>query len=89
MNLLVRRQVHLCQLNTINCLTCNYLLNKQINPIINNLKYCNLLLPYEKLSTNYNLFDIRKCSSPPLQMTFYYDELTNSERVFHSNYPVS
>ncbi|CAI2732846.1 unnamed protein product [Schistosoma spindalis] len=88
-NLLVRRQVHLCQLNTIDCLTCNYLLNKQINPIINNLKYCNLLLPYEKLSTNYNLFDIRKCSSPPLQMTFYYDELTNSERVFHSNYPVS
>uniref|UniRef100_A0A5K4F7K8 Par3_HAL_N_term domain-containing protein n=1 Tax=Schistosoma mansoni TaxID=6183 RepID=A0A5K4F7K8_SCHMA len=102
-NLLVRRQVHICQLHTQDCLTCQ-LLNSTITSsssssssstyqspdVLNtrNLKCCDLTLPHGKLPSNYSWIDTRKCSSPPLQMTLYYDGLTNLERVFHPNYPL-
>ncbi|VDO26051.1 unnamed protein product [Schistosoma margrebowiei] len=90
-HLLVRRQVHQCQLNTNDCLTCHLLLNStyQCSNLLNtSINQITNHLPYGKLSTYYNWFDTRKCSSPPLQMTLYYDGLTNLERVYHPNYPV-
>ncbi|KAH9579252.1 hypothetical protein MS3_00009466 [Schistosoma haematobium] len=86
-HLLVRRQVHQCQLNTNNCLTCHFLLNStyQCPNLLNTpMNQITNHLTCEKLS---NWVDTRKCSSPPLQMTLYYDGLTNLERVYHPNYP--
>ncbi|CAH8622355.1 unnamed protein product [Schistosoma bovis] len=87
-HLLVRRQVHQCQLNTNNCLTCHFLLNStyQCPNLLNTpMNQITNHLTCDKLS---NWVDTRKCSSPPLQMTLYYDGLTNLERVYHPNYPL-
>ncbi|CAH8553432.1 unnamed protein product [Schistosoma turkestanicum] len=110
-NLLVRRQLHICQLHTQDCLLCNHhhhhnhptttnqcpdLLNTEMNQLTRNVngsmheKQLQSTYPWidDNNNNNNNNNNTRKCSSPPLQMSIYYDGLNNFERVCHSNYPL-
>ncbi|CAH8866134.1 unnamed protein product [Trichobilharzia szidati] len=98
-NLLVRRQVHLCQLSNSQDYhpTCSWLNQSncicQCPSVVNQLssrmlKCCNPAsgkppIWFECQSDRIT----RKCTSPPLPITSYYDGCTNFERVYHPNYP--
>nr|CAH8866308.1 unnamed protein product [Trichobilharzia regenti] len=96
-NLLVRRQVHLCQLNASqDYSTCNWLNQSTCicqcpsagQPPSRMLKCCNPTLGKPPIWFECQSDRItRKCTSPPLPITSYYDGCTNFERVYHPSYP--